>query len=34
MRRMCGEFREVARGQNQEQREERQKELAKVRGAR
>ena len=27
-------FREVARGQNKEQREERQQELAKVRGAR
>ena len=34
MRRMCGEFREVARAQNKEQREERQQELAKVRGAR
>ena len=34
MRRMCGEFREVARAQNKEEREERQRELAKVRGAR
>ena len=34
MRKMCGEFREVVRGQNKEEREERQKELAKVRGAR
>ena len=34
MRRMCGELREVARAQNKEQREERQQELAQVRGAR
>ena len=34
MRKMCGEFREVIKGQNKEEREERQIELAKVRGAR
>ena len=34
MRKMCGEFREVIKGQNKEEREERQKELAKVREAR
>ena len=34
MRQMCGEFREVIKGQNAAEREERQKELVKVRGAR
>ena len=34
MKKMCGEFRDVMKLQNKEEREERQKELAKVRGAR
>ena len=34
MKKMCGEFRDVMKVQNKEEREERQRELAKVRGAR
>lgn len=34
MRKMCGEFREVIKLKNMDEREERQKELEKIRGAR
>jgi len=34
VRRMCGEFREVVKGNNKEEREEKQKEMEKVRSAR
>ena len=34
MRKMCGEFREVVKLKNMDEREERQKELEKIRGAR